>query len=124
MERPGKLVFTSQEGALHDGRPLDCLIIFGFGIIMSDMEDQQFETTKKEVVFFVHALAVDGFDLAIRRVPSDKTGNHAKVELVFHQNKGPERTEVVMSARMQLFELQELHNLIGRRVDEFLGKEN
>ncbi len=86
------------------------------------MKDQQFETTKKEVVFFVHALAIDGFDLAIHKAAGDKKGDHAKVELVFHQNKGPERTEVVMSARMQLFELKNLYDLIGRRIDEFRSR--
>jgi hypothetical protein len=42
-----------------------------------------------------NALPVDNFDLAIRKVPDDRNSLHAKVELVFDQDKGSNKTEVV-----------------------------
>jgi hypothetical protein len=70
------------------------------------------EGVKREIVYFVNALAVDGFDISIRQVDDDPSGRHAIVELLFTQKKGTSRTEVVASLRLSADDLSGLADLI------------
>lgn len=80
-------------------------------------DGQGFET---QVAYFRDGVAIDGFDLAITPVPNDESGEHAKVELVFLQDKGSRKSDVTAAVKLQVFELRQLHDLIGRRLATFL----
>ena len=90
--------------------------------------DQLFEhesTDKdKDIVYFTNGLAIDDFDLAIKQMPNDnKDESHAKVELVFYQDKGNRRREVVAAVHMQLSELMALASLIDQKKKALLEKD-
>lgn len=87
-------------------------------------EDQSFDQENdKDFPYFTHALAADAFDLTIRRArPEGDSDEHAKVELVFFQDKGNHKREVVAAVRMQLYELSALAQLIERKKSAFLKR--
>jgi len=72
----------------------------------------------KVITYFAGAMTADSFDLAIRPVPNDADGSHGTVELLFLQDKGSnQRTDVVAAIRMQAYQLKELYDLIGRKLN-------
>jgi len=72
---------------------------------------------QRVITYFSTAVSADAFDLAIKQVPNDEDGDHANVELVFLQDKGSQgRTDVVAAIRMQAFQLKELHQMIGKKL--------
>ena len=89
---------------------------------MSNKQSFKPENTNKDVVYYTHALTVDDFDLAITEVATDDTGAHARVELVFLQEKGNNKKEVVAAVRMQLHELRDLVTLATDKIDRFSKK--
>jgi uncharacterized protein YvpB len=86
---------------------------------MSNNQSFKSENTKTDVVYYTHALTVDDFDLAITEVPNDEYGTHGKVEIVFFQNKGNSKKEVVAAVNMQLYELDALLTLAKDKAREF-----
>ena len=90
------------------------------------VSDQTFEPdnepSDRDIAYYAHGLAVDAFDLTIRHVPDDPSNSHAKVELVFFQDKGNHRREVVTAVRLQLHELQQLHLLMKKKMEAFSDK--
>jgi hypothetical protein len=89
-------------------------------------EDQFFDRENdKDFPYFAHAFAADAFDLTIRQAESDGNDHtHAKAELVFFQDKGNHKREVVASVRMQLYELLALAKMIDRKATAFQGRNN
>jgi hypothetical protein len=87
-------------------------------------EDQSFDKENdKNIPYFAHAFAADAFDLTIRQVQSDGgSHDHANVELVFFQDKGNHKREVVAAVRMQLYELAALSAMIERKSTAFRGE--
>lgn len=85
-------------------------------------ENQLFDQENdKDFPYFTHALGADAFDLTIRRARLDDVSNeHAKVELVFFQDKGNHKREVVAAVRIQLHELSALAKMIERKREAFL----
>jgi hypothetical protein len=85
------------------------------------IKDQSFEHDRpKDFVYYPYMQAADDFDLTIRAVPADESGAHAKVELVFFQNKGNDKQEVVLALQMQLWQVDDLVELINRKKKAFL----
>ena len=90
-------------------------------------KNQEFEPAhndeSRDIAYFAHGLTVDAVDLSIRAVEVDDDDNrHAKVDLIFLQDKGTRRREVVTAVRMQLFELEAAVNLINRKINAFNDK--
>ncbi len=87
-------------------------------------KEEPFERgNSREIVYFFNAVVADDFDVAIRKAaPDDDSDNHAKVELVFYQQKGNNKDEVVSAVRMQLFELEKLDALLRRKIKAFREK--
>jgi hypothetical protein len=88
---------------------------------MVDMtSDQPFLKFGQVEHYYLNGSAVDDFDLSIRQVPGKENEEHARVELVFLQEKGSlKKPEVVAAVRMQAHQLEELQGLIQRQLDSF-----
>lgn len=80
------------------------------------------ESKRKDLVYYTNILAVDYFDVAIKKVSGDKTGDFARVEFVGFQNKGTNRTEAVMAAGIRMYQLRELYEELGKVIQAFYDK--